>query len=62
VLVCAPPGSGKSSGLIIPNILAERGTRSLVIVDPKSELLGLTCGAVSRHSDVWTVIFLDPDT
>ena len=60
VLVCGPPGSGKSSGLIIPNILAERGARSLVIVDPKSELLDLTRAAVARHSEVWVVNFLDP--
>jgi type IV secretion system protein VirD4 len=60
-LVCGPPGSGKSSGLILPNILAERGTRSLVVVDPKSELLDLTRGAVERHSEVWVVNFLDPD-
>ena len=61
VLVVGPPGSGKSSGLILPNILAERGTRSLVIVDPKSELLALSRGAVSRHSEVWVVNFLDPE-
>ena len=59
-LVCGPPGSGKSSGLFIPNILSERGTRSLVIVDPKSELLSLTVDAVSRHSEIWVVNFLDP--
>ncbi len=58
VLVCGPPGSGKSSGLILPNILAERGTRSLVIVDPKSELLSITRGAVERHSEVWVVNWL----
>ena len=61
VLVVGPPGSGKSSGLILPNILAERGARSLVVVDPKSELLALSRGAVSRHSEVWVVNFLDPD-
>ncbi len=61
VLVCGPPGSGKSSGLILPNILAERGTRSLVVVDPKSELLSITRGAVERHSEVWVVNFLDPE-
>ncbi|MGH2409437.1 MAG: type IV secretory system conjugative DNA transfer family protein, partial [Chloroflexota bacterium] len=61
VLVCGPPGSGKSSGLILPNILAERGARSLVIVDPKSDLLALSRDAVSRHSEVWVVNFLDPD-
>ncbi|HXT34028.1 MAG TPA: type IV secretory system conjugative DNA transfer family protein, partial [Chloroflexota bacterium] len=59
--VCGPPGSGKSSGLILPNILAERGTRSLVIVDPKSDLLALSRDAVGRHSEVWVVNFLDPE-
>jgi type IV secretion system protein VirD4 len=61
VLVCGPPGSGKSSGLILPNLLAERGTRSLVIVDPKSELLDITRSAIERHSEVWVVNFLDPE-
>jgi type IV secretion system protein VirD4 len=61
ILVCGPPGSGKSSGLILPNLLIERGTRSLVIVDPKSELLEVTRRAIERHSEVWVVNFLDPE-
>jgi type IV secretion system protein VirD4 len=61
ILVCGPPGSGKSSGLILPNLLTERGTRSLVIVDPKSELLEITRRAIERHSEVWVVNFLDPE-
>jgi type IV secretion system protein VirD4 len=61
-LVVGPPGSGKSSGLIIPNLLRERGTRSLVIVDPKNELIECTYAAVRRHADPWVVNFLDPVT
>jgi len=60
VLVVAPPGMGKTSGLIIPNIFAERGDRarswwrrarlgrSLVITDLKGELARKTLAALSR--------------
>jgi type IV secretion system protein VirD4 len=61
-LVVGPPGSGKSSGLIIPNLLRERGARSLVIVDPKNELIECTYAAVRRHADPWVINFLDPVT
>jgi len=60
VLVVGPPGSGKSSGLIIPNLLRERGNRSLVIVDPKAELVSCTYAALSRNYEPWIVNFLDP--
>ena len=60
VLVVAPPGMGKTSGLIIPNLFAERGDRarrwwrrarlgrSLVITDLKGELAQKTLAALSR--------------
>jgi len=60
VLVVAPPGMGKTSGLIIPNLFAERGDRArswrrrarlgrgLVITDLKGELARKTLGALSR--------------
>jgi len=60
VLVVAPPGMGKTSGLIIPNLFAERGDRarswwrrarlgrSLVITDLKGELARKTLAALSR--------------
>jgi len=59
-LVVGPPGSGKSAGLIISNLLRERGDRSLVVTDLKGELLRL-CGRVLRRTHtVWAVNFLDP--
>lgn len=59
-LVVGPPGSGKSTALIISNLLRERGDRSLVVTDLKGELLRL-CGRVLRHTHtVWAVNFLDP--
>lgn len=59
-LIVGPPGSGKSAGVIIPNVLRERGDRSLVLTDLKGELLRL-CGRVLRHTHtVWAVNFLDP--
>jgi len=42
VYVAAPTGSGKTSRIIAPNVLDEPGTRSLVITDPKGELLPMT--------------------
>jgi type IV secretion system protein VirD4 len=53
ILLTAPVGSGKSSGIIIPNLLRERGSRSLFISDVKGELLRVTGGAVSRYHDVY---------
>jgi len=59
-LVVGPPGSGKSAGVIIPNLLRERGDRSLVITDLKGELLRLRGRVLRRTHTVWTVNFLDP--
>ena len=53
ILLTAPVGSGKSSGIIIPNLLRERGSRSLFISDVKGELLRVTGGAVSRYHKVY---------
>lgn len=60
VLVVAPPGMGKTSGLIIPNLFGEAGDRarslwrrarrgrSLIITDLKGELAQKTLAALSR--------------
>lgn len=61
VLVVGPPGSGKSSGFIAPNILRHTGPESLVIVDPKSELVGLCYAHLAKHYDVWIVNFMSPE-
>lgn len=41
VLVCAPPGTGKTAGVVIPTIFASDGV-SLIINDPKPELCSNT--------------------
>jgi len=63
LLLVAPTGAGKTSGVILPNLLAEPGTRSLVITDPKRELLRKSTPAIlTRYprDRVWTLDFLDP--
>jgi DNA-binding CsgD family transcriptional regulator len=59
----APNGTGKTAGLIVPNLLAETGRRSLVIADAKGELAKLT-GAHLRgvlgEERVQILDFLDP--
>lgn len=52
VLIVGPSGKGKTAGVIVPGILSERGRRSLVIIDPKQELVRLTAGAVEQHMSV----------
>ncbi len=62
-LLVAPNGTGKTAGLIVPNLLAEAGRRSLVIADAKGELAKLT-GAHLRgvlgEERVHILDFLDP--
>jgi type IV secretion system protein VirD4 len=52
VLIVGPSGKGKTAGVIVPGILSERGRRSLVIIDPKQEIVRLTAGAVTQHMQV----------
>lgn len=52
ILLTAPVGSGKTSRVIIPNLLRERGSRSLFISDVKGELLKITAGTVSQSHEV----------
>jgi len=73
-LVVAPPGMGKTSGLIIPNILAELGDRpaglwrrarwgrGLVISDLKGELALRTLAARGRTHRCLVVDFYAPQT
>jgi len=62
LLLVAPTGAGKTSGVILPNLLAEPGTRSLVITDPKRELLRKTTPALRARygaDHLWPLDFLD---
>ena len=52
VLLTAPTGRGKSSLIFIPNLLRERGSRSLFVADLKDELFKKTAGCVSKHHTV----------
>jgi type IV secretion system protein VirD4 len=52
VLLVAPTGKGKTSGVIIPGLLREYGHRSLFINDIKGELIDKTAGALSTYMPV----------
>jgi len=63
LLLVAPTGAGKTSGVILPNLLTEPKTRSLVITDPKRELLRKSTPAMRARygaENVWVLDFLDP--
>jgi type IV secretion system protein VirD4 len=53
LLLIAQTGGGKSSLVIIPGLLRERGSRSLFVADMKDELYRKTAGAVAQHHIVW---------
>ena len=53
VIAVAPIGAGKTARIVIPNLLEEPGSRSLLISDVKGELVRITAGAVSRFHEVW---------
>ncbi len=59
----SPPGAGKTSAIIAPNLLQEPGTRSIAITDSKKELIPLTAPylrGVYGPENVWILDFLDP--
>jgi type IV secretory pathway TraG/TraD family ATPase VirD4 len=53
VLIVAPTKRGKTAGIIIPNLLAEHGSRSLLINDVKHELIDKCIGAVAHYHDCY---------
>lgn len=54
VLCCAPPGTGKTVGVVIPTILHSPGL-SLIVNDPKPELCFKTSGARALEGPVFIV-------
>lgn len=55
VLVCAPPGTGKTSGIVIPTLLAAR--HSFIVHDPKGEICDITAPFRQTFS---SIIIIDP--
>lgn len=53
-LCCAPPGTGKTAGVVIPTIFNSKGL-SLVINDPKRELCFITSGARAKEGPVFII-------
>jgi len=63
LLLDAPNGAGKTSGFIIPNLLGETGGRTVIVADPKRELLKKTAPHLrTAYPDgrVWVLDFYDP--
>ena len=54
VLVCAPPGTGKTVGVVIPTIFYSPGI-SLIVNDPKPELCFKTSGQRIKEGPVFIV-------
>jgi len=61
-LLIGPIGSGKTSGVILPNLLRETGRRDLIISDLKLELLGKAYRYLVTYYDVWVLNFGSPET
>ena len=53
VIMTAPTGSGKSSQVIIPNLLREEGGRSEFIADLMDELYPICAGVLALSHQVW---------
>ncbi len=60
-LMVAPTGGGKSSQMIIPNLLCELGRRSVFIADVMDELYSISAGALTRHHQVWRFAPTNPE-
>ena len=54
VLCCAPPGTGKTVGIVIPTVFNSPGL-SIVVNDPKPELCYSTTGARARVGPVFVI-------
>lgn len=61
VLVYAPMGTGKTSGLVLPALL-DRSRRTIVCTDPKGELAAIAGRWRNRLGPVWRLDALHPET
>lgn len=53
-LCCAPPGTGKTVGVVVPTIFNSKGL-SIVVNDPKPELCFTTTGARAKEGPVFVI-------
>ena len=53
-LCCAPPGTGKTAGVVIPTMFHSHGM-SIVVNDPKPELCFTTTGARAKDGPVFVI-------
>ena len=53
-LCCAPPGTGKTVGVVIPTIFNSKGM-SIIVNDPKPELCFSTSGARAKEGPVFII-------
>lgn len=53
-LCCAPPGTGKTAGVVIPTIFNSEGL-SIIVNDPKPELCYQTTGARNKVGPVFVI-------
>lgn len=61
VLVYAPMGAGKTSGLVLPALL-DRSRRSVICTDPKGELFAIAGRWRQTLGPVWRLDALHPET
>ena len=59
-LCCAPPGTGKTAGVVIPTIFHSHGM-SIVVNDPKPELCFTTTGARAKDGPVFVINWGEED-
>ncbi len=59
-LVCAPPGTGKTVGVVVPTIFNSKGI-SLIVNDPKPELCFQTSGARQKEGPVFIINWGEED-
>lgn len=57
-LLLAPPGAGKTAGVVIPTLLSFRG--SVVVNDPKGEAFDRTAGWRAREGQVYRIEWNNP--
>jgi type IV secretion system protein VirD4 len=61
ILVYAPMGTGKTSGLVLPALL-DQTSRAIICTDPKGECVAITSRWRAQFGPVWRLDALSPET